>query len=78
MDHPLLAGFSPSEHKPGRTQKTDRDLVRAAGDVATTIFHPVGTAKMGSDTDCEAVVSENLGSMVCVVFISLTRRLFPQ
>ncbi len=61
MDHPLLTGFSPSEHKPGRTQKTDRDLVRAAGDVATTIFHPVGTAKMGPDTDCEAVVSEKLG-----------------
>ncbi len=61
MDHPLLTGFSPSEHKPGRTQKTDRDLVRAAGDVATTIFHPVGTAKIGPDTDCEAVVSEKLG-----------------
>ena len=60
MDHPLLAEFSPSEHKPGRTQKTDHDLVKAAGDVATTIFHPVGTAKMGPDTDGEAVVSEKL------------------
>ncbi|MDC3058498.1 GMC oxidoreductase, partial [Litorivicinus sp.] len=48
-------------HKPGRTQKTDRDLVTAAGDVATTIFHPVGTAKMGPDTDDHAVVSRKLG-----------------
>ena len=61
MDHSLLAEFSPSEYKPGRTQKTDDDLVEAAGDVATTIFHPVGTAKMGLDTDDEAVVSGKLG-----------------
>jgi choline dehydrogenase len=60
MDHSLLAEFSPSEYKPGRTQKTDDDLVEAAGDVATTIFHPVGTAKMGLDTDVDAVVSGKL------------------
>ena len=34
--------------------------MKAAGDVATTIFHPVGTAKMGPDTDPMAVVSERL------------------
>jgi choline dehydrogenase-like flavoprotein len=35
-------------------------LVRVAGDIGTTIFHPVGTAKMGSNTDAEAVVDARL------------------
>ena len=60
MDHPYLEEFAPTEHKPGRTQETSEDLIKAAGDVATTIFHPVGTAKMGPDTDPMAVVSERL------------------
>jgi choline dehydrogenase len=60
MDHPLLDQFSPSEHKPGRTQNTPDELIQAAGDVASTIFHPVGTAKMGPATDTMAVVSEKL------------------
>jgi choline dehydrogenase len=60
MDHPLLEEFGPTEHKPGRTQQTPEDLIQAAGDVATTIFHPVGTAKMGADSDPMAVVSNKL------------------
>jgi choline dehydrogenase len=60
MDHPLLDQFSPSEYKPGRTQNTPDELIQAAGDVASTIFHPVGTAKMGPATDTMAVVSEKL------------------
>lgn len=44
-----MAEFKPEEFKPGvHIQKPD-ELARAAGDIATTIFHPVGTAKMGSD-----------------------------
>ena len=35
-------------------------LVKAAGDIGTTIFHPVGTAKMGRSTDAMAVVDERL------------------
>ena len=38
----------------------DASLAKAAGDVGTTIFHPVGTAKMGRDTDPMAVVDERL------------------
>ncbi len=44
-----MAEFSPEEFKPGKHISSAEDLARAAGDIATTIFHPVGTAKMGHD-----------------------------
>ena len=44
---PALARYRPEEYKPGRQAESDAELVSAAGDVGTTIFHPVGTAKMG-------------------------------
>ncbi|ASY73285.1 choline dehydrogenase [Sinorhizobium fredii USDA 205] len=44
-----LARFRPQEMLPGREHDSDEDLIRRAGDIATTIFHPVGTCKMGSD-----------------------------
>jgi len=44
-----LARFEPEEFRPGPTAETDADLVRAAGEIGTTIFHPVGTCRMGSD-----------------------------
>jgi choline dehydrogenase len=43
---------------PGRQCQSAEDLIRRAGDIATTIFHPVGTCKMGSDT--MAVVDSQL------------------
>ena len=46
---PALARFTPEEFKPGPQAQTDAELARAAGDVGTTIFHPVGTCKMGDD-----------------------------
>ena len=46
---PSFARFSPEEFKPGPSYETDADLDRAAGDIGTTIFHPVGTCRMGSD-----------------------------
>jgi choline dehydrogenase-like flavoprotein len=48
---PAFARFRPVEYKPGTTYETDADLVRAAGDIGTTIFHPVGTCRMGNDPD---------------------------
>lgn len=53
-----LKPFAPEELKPGLDITSDEDLMRAAGDLGTTIFHPVGTCKMGSDP--LAVVNDRL------------------
>ena len=50
--------FSPEEHLPGAAVSSDEELRRAAGDISTTIFHPVSTARMGTDSD--AVVGPDL------------------
>ncbi len=50
--------FEPEEFLPGEEYSNDADLVREAGNIATTIFHPVGTCKMGSDP--MAVVDDRL------------------
>jgi choline dehydrogenase-like flavoprotein len=44
-----MAKYSPEEMKPGITAQDDAELAKAAGDVGTTIFHPVGTVRMGAD-----------------------------
>ncbi|MGD9535657.1 MAG: GMC family oxidoreductase [Alphaproteobacteria bacterium] len=46
---PALQKYAPDEFKPGPAYRSDEELARAAGDIATTIFHPVGTCKMGHD-----------------------------
>jgi choline dehydrogenase len=53
-----LARFEPEEWKPGPAVASDADLLRAAGDLGTTIFHPVGTCRMGGDAI--AVVDDRL------------------
>jgi choline dehydrogenase len=53
-----LARFEPKEFLPGAEVQTDEDLAQAAGDIGTTIFHPVGTCKMGRDD--LAVVDDRL------------------
>ena len=55
-----LAPFAPEEFRPGKHVTADEDLLRAAGDLGTTIFHPVGTAKMGVADDPMTVVNERL------------------
>lgn len=61
---PALAKYKPQEWKPGIQFQTDEELAKLAGDIATTIFHPVGTTKMGrtegADADPMAVVDSRL------------------
>ncbi|MGV8921507.1 MAG: GMC family oxidoreductase [Pseudomonas sp.] len=55
---PALAAFEPVEYLPGASLQSEEQLREAAGAIGTTIFHPVGTCKMGQDRD--AVVDERL------------------
>ncbi len=57
---PALARYQPEEWKPGVQFESDEDLARLAGDIATTIFHPVGTTKMGRNDDPMAVLDSQL------------------
>jgi choline dehydrogenase len=57
---PSLQKYQPEEMKPGVQFQTEEELARAAGDIGTTIFHPVGTCKMGRADDAQAVVDSNL------------------
>jgi choline dehydrogenase len=53
-----LERFEPRELKPGPAIQSEAEMLQAAGDLGTTIFHPVGTCKMGSDP--LAVVDDRL------------------
>lgn len=55
---PAMAIFEPEEFRPGLHHQSDDELVHAAGDIGSTIFHPVGTCKMGNDP--AAVVDSRL------------------
>ncbi len=55
-----MAKYQPEEWKPGVQYQSDEDLARLAGDIATTIFHPVGTTQMGRDGDPLAVLDSRL------------------
>ena len=57
---PALAPFQPEEFRPGPQYQSDDELARLAGDIASTIFHPVGTTRMGRDDDPMAVVDSRL------------------
>ena len=58
MSAPALARYRPEEYKPGARYQSDEELSKVAGDLGATIFHPVGTCKMGHDA--LAVVDDRL------------------
>ena len=57
---PAMQRYAPEEFLPGPTFQTDSELALAAGNIGTTIFHPVGTCKMGRDDDATAVLDPQL------------------
>ena len=57
---PAMRQFRPEEFMPGVKFQTEEELARAAGDIGTTIFHPVGTCKMGRADDVSAVVDQQM------------------
>ena len=57
---PSLAKYQPQEFKPGPLYQTEEELAEAAGLIGTTIFHPVGTCRMGKRNDPLAVVDSQL------------------
>ena len=60
VGQPAMARYRPEEFKPGVQYQSDEDLARLAGDIASTIFHPVGTTRMGREDDPLAVVDSHL------------------
>lgn len=62
VSQPALQRFHPVEYLPGESVRSDDEetLIEAAGNIGTTIFHPVGTAKMGRVDDPLAVTDERL------------------
>ncbi|QGG80880.1 choline dehydrogenase [Litorivicinus lipolyticus] len=60
VNQSALAQYQPEEYKPGLQYQTDEELATLAGEIATTIFHPVGTVKMGRDDDTMAVLDTRL------------------
>lgn len=60
MAQPAMQAYEPEEFKPGIQYQTDDELARLAGDIASTIFHPVGTVKMGRVDDDTAVLDPHL------------------
>lgn len=60
MSQPAMQVYAPEELKPGVQHQSDEELARLAGDIANTIFHPVGTVKMGQLGDPLAVLDPHL------------------
>ena len=60
MGQPAMQAYSPEEYKPGTEMNSDEKLLNSAREIGSTIFHPVGTTKMGRADDSLAVVDSRL------------------
>ncbi len=60
LQQPAMAKYQPEEFKPGPQYQSDEELARLAGDIASTIFHPVGTTRMGREDDEMAVLNARM------------------
>jgi choline dehydrogenase len=60
LTRPALAEDRPEKWEPGVQFQSDEELAKLAGEIANTVFHPAGTAKMGRDDDPDAVVDSRL------------------
>jgi choline dehydrogenase len=60
MRQKAFDGFDAEEFRPGPAYQSDEELLKQIGEIATTIFHPVGTCKMGKSDDPMAVVDSEL------------------
>ena len=60
VSKPALQKYRPQEYRPGAHLTTDDELLHGAREIGTTIFHPVGTAKMGTENDPMAVTDARL------------------
>jgi choline dehydrogenase len=60
LETEAMKKYEPEEYTPGASFQSEDELVEAAGRIGTTIFHPVGTCKMGRDSDASAVVDPKL------------------
>ena len=71
---PALRRYQPQEFRPGPEARTDDELLAAAREIGTTIFHPVGTARMGPAGDIGAVTDAAQGARDAMVCRSSTPR----
>ena len=60
LETKTFSKYEPEEFRPGINIQDDEELVKAASDCAQTIFHPVGTCKMGNDLDKMSVLNSKL------------------
>jgi len=75
MTAKALAPFNPQEVLPGRDQECDAELLKTISNIATTIFHPVGTCGMGPDADAVVMIAEKA---VEIIAQDISSRTFAQ
>ena len=78
MAQPAFERLAPVEHLPGAHIESDEDLARCSGDISASIFHPVGTCKMGPADDDSAVVDERLRVYGCERLRVVDASIMPQ